>query len=225
MSVEPQTRARWNNRAFTSLLVTAMFLVLIASGTVCYFAPRCRDANWAGWNVLGLGKDQWAAMHMASGVVFLFIGVIHALLNWRALLSYLQVHRIKGLRYLRESVGAIGIAVLLIVLSAAMLPPASSLAGFAEQQQERFARTLKPAAPWRHAEDTPLAEFAKRLDVPLKSVLASLNTGGRPAHAEDTLREVAQWRDTTPMALYKQLRHGLGKCAGRNQACRNADNG
>lgn len=225
MSIGPQARVRWNNRAFTSLLMTAMFLVLAVSGCVRYFAPRCRDANWAGWSVLELGKDEWVAMHMASAVMFLVIAVVHVVLNRRALLSYLQAHRTNGLRYLREAVGVAGVTALVVILSAALLPPVSSLAGFADRQQEQFAETLKPAAPWRHAEDTPLADFAERLDVPLKSVLAALNTGGPPAHAEDTLREVAGWRDTTPMALYKQLRSGLGKCAGRHRACRNGDDG
>jgi len=223
MSVETKPYARWNNRAFTSLLVTMSFLVLVVSGCVRYFAPRCRDANWAGWSVWGLGKDEWATMHITSAVVFLIIAVVHLVLNWQVLLSYLQTHRTRGLRYLRETVSAVGITALVVVLSAALLPPASSLADLSEQQQEHFAERLKPAAPWRHAEDAPLAEFAEKLDVPLKSVLASLNTGGRLAHADNTLGEVAQWRDTTPMALYKQLRQGLGKCEGRNQACRNAD--
>jgi hypothetical protein len=220
MSIETQSQRKWNNRAFTSLLVMALFVVLAVSGCVRYFAPRCRDANWGGWNVLGLGKDEWAAMHMASAVVFLIIAIVHLVLNWQALVSYLQTHRTRGLRYVRETVGAVGKTGVVVILAAALLPPASSLAGLAEQQQEQFAQSLKPAAPWRHAEDTPLAEFANKLDVPLASVLKSLNTGGRPAHAEDTLRDIARWRDTTPAVLYKQLRHGLGKCEGRDQACR-----
>lgn len=220
MSIESQSQPKWNNRAFTSLLVAAMFGVLAVSGCVRYFAPRCRDANWAGWNVLGLGKDEWAAMHMASAVIFLIIAIVHVVLNWSVLLSYLRTHRTRGLRYVREAGGAVGLTAVVVILSAVMLPPVSSLAGLAEERQEQFAQSLKPAAPWRHAEDTPLAEFAQKLDVPLASVLKSLNTGGRPAHAEDTLRDIARWRDTTPAALYKQLRHGLGKCEGRTQACR-----
>ncbi|HNQ21714.1 MAG TPA: DUF4405 domain-containing protein [Phycisphaerae bacterium] len=218
-----QQVAKWNNRAFTSLLVTAMFLVLAVSGCVRYFAPRCRDANWGGWNVLGLGKDEWVTMHMASAVMFLIIAAVHVVLNWQVLLSYLRTQRGGGLRHVREAGGAVGITAVVVILSAAMLPPASSLAGFAEGHQEQFALALKPVAPWRHAEDTPLAEFAGKLNVPLKSVLASLNTGDRPAHAEDTLRDVARWRDTTPAALYRQLRHGLGQCEGRNQPPRSGD--
>ncbi len=220
MSVETQPQPKWNNRAFTSLLVTAIFLVLAVSGCVRYFAPRCRDANWGGWNVLGLGKDEWVTMHMASAAVFLVIAIVHIVLNWQTMLSYLRTHRTRGLRYMREAGSAVAITAVAVALAAMMLPPASSLAGFAEQQQAQFAQSLKPAAPWGHAEETPLAEFANKLDVPLASVLKALNTGGRPAHAEDTLRDVARWRDTTPAALYKQLRHGLGKCEGRTQACR-----
>ncbi|MBN1511761.1 MAG: DUF4405 domain-containing protein [Phycisphaerae bacterium] len=223
MSIERKTRSPWNNRTFTSLLVTSVFLVLAVSGSVRYFAPSCRDANWGGWNVLGLGKDEWVAMHMASALVFLVAAVVHVTFNWRALAGYLRIRRGRGLRYWRETAGAAGLTAAVVILSAALLPPASSLAELAEQQQESFAQTLAPAAPWRHAEDTPLGEFAQKLGVPLESVLKSLNTHGRPAHAEDMLLDVARRRQTTPSALYRQLRHGLGECKGRNQACGRVD--
>ncbi len=220
MSSQTQPRDRWNGRAFTSVLMTTMFLLLGASGCVCYFAPRCRDANWAGWNVGGLGKDEWVALHMASAVIFLVVSVVHIVLNWHVLLSYLQLHRTNGLRYVRECISAVGIAAAVLVLAAMLLPPVSLLEAFAEQRKEQFAEVLRPSAPWRHAEETPLAEFADRLDVPLKAVLAALNTGGSPASAEDTLRTVAHRRGTTPRQLYQQLRQGLGRCTGGSQGCR-----
>ncbi len=209
--------AVWSNRAFTSLLLAALFLVLTVSGCVRYFAPRCRDANWGGWDVLGLGKDEWVTLHMAAAAAFIIIAALHVVLNWRPLLSYFRVSQAGGRRYVREFLAAIIIAAAIVMLSLAMLPPASLLSDLAEQRQERFATELQPPAPWRHAEDTPLAQFATKLDWPLEAVLKSLNKGGRLAHGEDTLRDVARWRGTTPATLYQQLRDDLGEPAGRGR--------
>jgi hypothetical protein len=200
-----------------------MFLVLTTSGIARYFAPRCRDANWAGWNALGLGKDEWAAMHILSAALFLAIVAVHVIFNWRQLLSYVRMSRAGGAPYWREAVGAVGATVLVVCLSAALLPPASSIANYSEHLQDQFAAELKPATPWRHAENASLTELAARLDVPLKSVLAALNTGGPPAHAEDTLRDLAKRRHTAPMTLFRQLRHGLGRCGNGPRNC--SDNG
>jgi hypothetical protein len=200
--------------------MTAVFLLLAVSGCVCYCAPRCRDANWGGWNVWGLGKDEWVALHMASAATFLVVSVAHVVLNWRVLAGYLKLNRNRNLRYVRECIGAVGIAAAVLILAATMLPPVGSLEAFAEQRKEQFAEALRPAAPWRHAEETPLAEFADRLDVPLKAVLRALNTGGPPAAGDDSLHALARRRGTTPQDLYRQLRHGLGKCTGGSQDCR-----
>jgi len=55
---EEKNDRRFNVRGFTSLTLTLAFLVMLISGIVLYVTPRGRTANWTGWTMLGLEKDQ-----------------------------------------------------------------------------------------------------------------------------------------------------------------------
>ena len=224
MKSDTNIRPRWDGRAFTSFLTGVLFLIMALSGVVRYAAPRCRDANWAGWNVLGLGKDEWTDVHMLSALLFIAIAVVHLAFNWSVFASYLRVkdRRRRVPRRWREGLCACGVAGFIMLLTVGHVPPAGVLSAFSEQQQDRFADSIK-SSPWRRAEETPLTRFAEKLDVSVKDLLIALNTDGPLAHAEDDLRDVALRRGTTPMALYRQLREGLGRCGERKQSCRKGD--
>ena len=51
-------------RGFFSLLLFASFTLLAVSGIVLYFSPKGRVANWTGWTVLKLYKEEWSSVHI-----------------------------------------------------------------------------------------------------------------------------------------------------------------
>ncbi|MDI9444793.1 MAG: DUF4405 domain-containing protein, partial [Planctomycetota bacterium] len=49
-------------KGFTSLFLTLTFGAVASSGAILYLTPRGRVANWTDWTMLGLSKDEWAAL-------------------------------------------------------------------------------------------------------------------------------------------------------------------
>ena len=88
---------KWHTRSFISFLLTWSFAILIVSGIVLYIAPHGRVAHWVNWRLLGLTKDNWAAIHTIIGYLFMIVAVVHFVFNYRV--SLLQnsalAHKIK----------------------------------------------------------------------------------------------------------------------------------
>ena len=59
-------------RKFVSLSMLFSFALLLLSSLVLYVEPESRIASWADWSFLLLDKDQWSAVHITGGMLFLF---------------------------------------------------------------------------------------------------------------------------------------------------------
>jgi hypothetical protein len=81
---------RFHGKGFISLLLGTALVLLAFSGAVLYASPRGRMVNWRGWTVLGLGKQDWQAIHMNLALLFLIVAGIHLYLNWRVFWCYLK---------------------------------------------------------------------------------------------------------------------------------------
>ena len=118
-------------RAFVSLSLAFCFGALVVSGIFLYTAPQCRVAEAIGWTVLGLGKNQWAAIHMTTALAGLSLAAIHLFVyNWRAFAGYLRRKRREAsVRKLRpELAAALLVTVALVAGAALLLPPFQWLA-------------------------------------------------------------------------------------------------
>lgn len=80
-----------NIRNFVSLGVSFSFLLLLPGSVVLRLEPESRIASWIDWSFLLLDKEQWSAVHITGGTLFLLLSFWHMALNIRHLRSPLTV--------------------------------------------------------------------------------------------------------------------------------------
>jgi hypothetical protein len=116
---------KWRGVA-TFSLITGM-LIEIISGIVLYIVPIGRIANWTNWTLLGLTKQDWAAVHTIFGYFLLIIIGMHLYFNWRIIVHFFwnKVHSAFNLK--REFAVAIIVTLLVLVGTIWHVPPFSSV--------------------------------------------------------------------------------------------------
>ena len=87
-TINKKNRFSW--RAFTSILLVWSGLVMAVSGIVLYIAPTGRVAHAAVWTLMGLDKEGWGAVHTILSFIFTIFAILHIVLNWKPLISYLK---------------------------------------------------------------------------------------------------------------------------------------
>ena len=112
-------------RSFASMLLLGSFPLLVLSGVILYIAPRGRFANWNAWAVLWLRKDQWSAIHTNLSLLVVFVALLHLVINWRAIVTYVKRCRGVARQPLRTEMACA--AALLVALVAGTLANAVPL--------------------------------------------------------------------------------------------------
>ena len=97
---------KYSWRGWTTFVTAIAFIVDLISGIILYIAPPGRVANWTNWQVWGLSKDQWGAIHTIFGYVLLFIIAVHIYYNWKMLWNFIWSKIRKALNLRKELVGA-----------------------------------------------------------------------------------------------------------------------
>jgi len=185
-------------RSFVSLFLFYALGLTGLTGLVLYIMPPGRVAYWTDWRLLGLGKDQWEAIHILFGVLVIFLAAWHFYLNWKPFKRYLGSTRAPS----KVLVSLTLITVALTVLAIKDLPPASLLMSL----QERFeASWHKPAVPppVPHAELLSLEAIVKREGLSLPKTMQVLEARGfKIPSSQMSLKELARLNKTSPADLY-----------------------
>ncbi len=198
-------RRSFSPRAFVSLVAAVQLVLLAASGLVLLVAPACGVAARMGWAVGGLSKEQWQAVHVNTGLVFLIIGTWHLVFNWKALLHYLRRRLGAERRWRLEPLYA-GLFGLLLVLG-----PATDMAPFAQVT----ALSERLSAAWTARVSTSggqswgqmnLAELCEAAELSLPAVLDRLAGLGLAADDTTSVRAVADALGLPPSQLAEALR-------------------
>lgn len=197
---------RFNFRALTSLTLLWMFLALLVSGVVLFIAPPGRIAHWTDWALLGLTKEQWQAVHTLAALTFVVGGVFHLLdLNRRAIWNYLKRSRRPDSPFRMSLLFSVVLSIVVLAGTVAGLPPFSLVTGLGDWATESW-ETPQTLAPAPHAEDWPLRRAVESLGIDPESARTGLETAGVTVKGPDqTLRELADENDTTPVTLYHVL--------------------
>jgi uncharacterized membrane protein len=69
-------------RKTTSLTTLLSFILLLVTSIIMYVTPQGKIAFWANWEIAGLNKEQWGALHTNLGILFVAAGLVHTVLNW-----------------------------------------------------------------------------------------------------------------------------------------------
>ncbi|PLX38499.1 MAG: hypothetical protein C0606_09890 [Hyphomicrobiales bacterium] len=193
-------------RSLVAFLVTWAFVVLTVTGIVLYIVPQGRIAYWTHWVLAGLEKEEWAAVHMIFGGLFIATGVLHLYFNWKPFKKYLA-ERVKGhLEFSREVYLSLAITVALIALTVFNLPPASWVLDLNTIAKDAWVtKDLEP--PFGHAEEFSLAGLSKRMDIDVDKAMAALKEKGIAfAGPNESLEKIARANGITPKDIYAVMR-------------------
>jgi len=218
---EDASRKPFNWRALTSFFVTLGFLILALTGTALYLSPQGRVAHWTAWRLAGLEKEQWSALHMAAGFLFIVAAAFHLYFNWGIFVSYIK--KVKGLNLKKEMAIALVVAALLLAGTLLQWPPFHYVTQLNDAIKAHW-NTRSAAGPYPHAEASTLADFAQRTGIPLEELQKRLGELGLSEFSESTtLADAARTLGLSPNALFQKLNapapeRGAGNREGRGGA-------
>ncbi len=150
-------------RRVVTLTVFLSFLCLALSGIFLFLSPQGRVAYWSGWTLLGLGKDQFSAIHTTFMVLFLTVGVWHIVLNWRPITGYLKDRSRKVRLFTPESSTAMALALLFLLGPLTGLPPFKQFLDAGEKVKAHW-ENKSGSPPWGHAEENTLQRFCRGME-------------------------------------------------------------
>ena len=188
------------------------------TGVILFVVPPGRVANWTGWTIMALTKQQWVALHVWFSLIFVIASALHVYFNWKPLVNYFKDKVNKAFALRGEWVAALVLSVLVFVCTLADVAPFSSLLEWNESIKHSW-ETPPQRAPIPHAELLTFTELAEQVPgVDLDTMLANLKAKGIEVDSPDVvLGELAEDSKMTPMQLYNLAlgRAGAGRGHGR----------
>ena len=193
-------------KGFTSLLLTAVILILGLSGIILYLTPRGRVANWTGWTMLGLGKQGWQAVHINLALLFLIVAGLHLYLNWPIFWCYIKKKGSLTLNLKLETFMALLLAGVVLAGAIIHIPPFSALVDFNYKIKDYWERWASEA-PTPHAEELSLRQFADNMGLSASDLMKALQEEGIVvADASATVGQVAEANNLTPADVYAAIK-------------------
>jgi len=190
-------------RGLTSFTLTLAFLAMAITGIALSASPQGRVANWTGWRILALTKEQWGALHTTFSTMFLLAGGFHIYFNWKPLMHYLAIQRKLNLKF--ELMSSLAIAAVVLAGTLWQIPPFQTLVDAGDRIKAYWEEHSLPA-PYPHAEESTLREFAARTGIPLEELTEQLKACGIAAeNVDQTIDQIAKNSQKTPSQLFAVL--------------------
>ncbi|MGE4291271.1 MAG: DUF4405 domain-containing protein [Desulfovibrio sp.] len=196
-------------RKTVSLTGFLSFALLLFTSVVLYYQPHGRVAYWADWRFLGLAKDQWDALHLSLGALFLFSALLHIWYNWKSVTNYMR-NKARELIVLTPPLVA-ALAVTLYFTAGALfgLPGVRQILDFSAFLKNGHTATYGNP-PYGHAELSSLDEFAKNMGFDPLAAMDALHKRRIEAAPESTIQDIAVRAGRSPQEIYAAIRAGLG---------------
>jgi len=198
---------KWSGRAFTSLCSLVGFILLCFTGIILFIQPHGRVAYWIKWQFWGLEKDQWGAIHIFTGLLFLIAGGFHVYYNWKPLIRYLSGKIESALQYKRELVFSSLIFLWVVVSGIWSLPPLVYVSELGESIKHSWVTSPELEPPFGHAETASLQTFCKKQRISLDLAMMELRKAGfRVDNPKSTLAEIAESKHSSGMGVYAVIK-------------------
>ena len=192
-------------RRVTALTAFLTFSVMLISSFVLYIAPQGRIAYWANWTLGELDKEQWGAIHINTGIVFLLSLLFHIYINWRAIKTYLKTRDKKLKFFTKEFNLALLITIVCVLGTYIKIPPFSSILTLNEILKDASAQTYGEP-PYGHAEQSTLQAYCKKMDLDLQPSIEKLTAAGYTiADSKLQIKEIAKQNNVSPQQLLLPL--------------------
>ncbi|MCF8069826.1 MAG: DUF4405 domain-containing protein [Desulfobacterales bacterium] len=196
-------------RRITSLTAFLSFFIIVLTAIVLYVAPQGRIAYWADWRLWGLTKDQWGAIHINLGWLFLLSLILHIYYNWKPLILYLKNKASELKIFTKEFNTALIVTVVFIIGSYSEIAPFSTIISFSDGLKDSAA-VKYGEPPYGHAELSSLKTFTKKTGIDLNTGIDLLKKAGiKVDNSSQTLKEVAGNNDLSPQKLYVAMTTAL----------------
>ena len=194
-------------RKVVSLTCLLSFVVVLLTSVILYIEPHGRVAYWSDWRLWSLSKDQWGAIHINLGTVFIIMLIWHVYYNWTPIVNYLK----DKARQLKVFTLEFNVALVLVVVCTigtyVEMPPFSSFMHLNESIKD--AGSLKYGEPpYGHAELSSFLSFAKKADIDPTAAMALLKKAGYTVDesGQQSLLEIAKANSVTPQQVYLMMK-------------------
>ncbi|MBI9077711.1 MAG: DUF4405 domain-containing protein [Desulfatibacillum sp.] len=189
--------------ALTSLLAC---IVTLLTSIILYITPQGRVAYWSDWKLWGLTKEQWGALHINLGFLFLIFLFLHIYYNWKPLTLYMKDKARNFKLFTREFNISFVIILFSVLGTYCDLPPFSTIINIGEGFKDRAAVTYGEP-PYGHAELSPLKGFAQKMGLDANKALESMHQAGLTVESiNQTLKEIAAVNRRTPQQVYEAMK-------------------
>ena len=201
-------KKKFSWKVFISFGLTYAFIIIFISGLMLYASPPGRYAHWVDWKILGFTKDGWGALHIIFSLTFVVLSIFHLFtINWASFLSYLKSKKRKGLNKKREFYWSTTLTLVFFIGIIFLVPPFNYVVDFGEYLTQSWEQ-VEDEPPIPHAELLTLDKLAEQLEYSSVDELIRkleihdiefVNTN------EQTLQEIAQSNNTTPIEIYEHF--------------------
>ena len=194
----------FNWRSYVSVLTALSFIGMTFTGIILFFVPPGRIANWTGWTMLALTKQQWIGLHDWFSIIFVIASVFHLYLNFKPFVGYFKSKVTRAFSLRAEWVLAVITCIAVFICTLVGIKPFSSLLEWGESIKRSW-DSPRQSAPIPHAELLSLKELAEKTpDVDLKTMLSNLKFEGIEVESPDiVLGDLAEANNMTPASLYE----------------------
>ena len=198
-----ETKIQFNWRAFFSLLAAVSFIGMTFTGVILFVVPPGRIANWTGWTMLALTKDQWIGLHDWFSIIFVVACGFHLYYNWSPFVSSFKSKITRAFALRAEWAAALAVCIIAFIGTVAGISPFSALMEWNESIKQSY-DSPRQRGPVPHAELMKLTELAEKFaGVELETMLENLRQHGIKVESPDAvLGELAEANGLTPAQLY-----------------------
>ncbi len=130
-------------RRITSFLLLFSFLIMVISGIAEFISPFGRLAMMLHWEMLGLDKMRWQALHIIFMIVFTLAGLLHIWLNIKAIKHYLRNRSKKMILFTKEMTIALLITTGLFYGTVVKYPPLENFVKMNKSFNDYWVRSFK----------------------------------------------------------------------------------
>jgi len=189
-------------KRIASLTAFLSLFVVLLTCAVLYIVPQGRVAYWANWQLWGLSKEQWAAIHINVGILFLIALLLHTSYNWNNIELYLKDKSRKLKIFTQDFNVALCLIVICVVGTYVQVPPFSTIMELNSQIKDTVARKYGEP-PYGHAELSSIQSFARHIGIDLRVATKSLQEAGYTFENDtQSLKQIAIANGVSPQQIY-----------------------
>ena len=160
-------------------------------------------AYWAEWELWGISKSQWGALHTNLGMFMLIAAFFHVYFNWRPMTSYMKTKARDFRLFTPNFNAAFGVVAVFVVLTLAEVPPMVWIQDLRGNIEEDLASKLGEP-PYGHAEESPLRTFLRNVNLDPDVAKTNLKAAGIVVEDPGTaIIDIAQANGKSPQELYE----------------------